>query len=436
MVIGDSLSEVAQLMFHLDGWQSVMSGMGMKGKDKLESLEVSQLRTFADTELAQIYAGDGIGASMVDLPALDATKNGWEIQGDDKGLLFDAQQGIGLLEACRKALTMTDLYGGALAVMMFDGGGPLETPLNLKSPPPLKSIRVYPRSRIEYLAQSMVADPQSIYFEDFEKFTIDRIDAGTFDVHASRCFPFHGIPVLDKTDGGFTQEERYWGVSVLSRVFHSLAALGSFSQGVGHLGQEFSIGKITISNLEALVAQGDFVSIQKRMDIIALQKSLIHSILLGSGEKYERDTLTFTGIPETMQTLMMLCAGAARIPVTKLFGRSAAGENATGEGDLTNYYDILKARQQSEIAPFIRKVVSVVNANIKALPAGSPLAVNFEPIWVPTPAEQATTRLTNMQADVGYINAGVLDSSEVRDSRFVNGYGSEISVEAGTTPEL
>ena len=220
------------------------------------------------------------------------------------------------------------------------------------------------------------------------------------------------------------------------RVFHSLAALGSFSQGVGHLGQEFSIGKITISNLEALVAQGDFVSIQKRMDIIALQKSLIHSILLGSGEKYERDTLTFTGIPETMQTLMMLCAGAARIPVTKLFGRSAAGENATGEGDLTNYYDILKARQQSELAPFIRKVLSVVNANIKALPAGSPLAVNFEPIWVPTPAEQATTRLTNMQADVGYINAGVLDSSEVRDSRFVNGYGSEISVEAGTTPEL
>ena len=30
-------------------------------------------------------------------------------------------------------------------------------------------------------------------------------------------------------------------------------------------------------------------------------------------------------------------AGAAEIPVTKLFGRAPAGMNATGESDLANY---------------------------------------------------------------------------------------------------
>jgi len=58
---------------------------------------------------------------------------------------------------------------------------------------------------------------------------------------------------------------------------------------------------------------------------------------------------------------MMLVSAVAEIPVTKLFGRSASGLNATGEGDSKSYYDKLGSEQAlltPEIERFIRMLVA------------------------------------------------------------------------------
>jgi len=40
---------------------------------------------------------------------------------------------------------------------------------------------------------------------------------------------------------------------------------------------------------------------------------------------------------------MQLASGAADIPMTRLLGQSPAGMNATGDGDMRNYYDRIEA---------------------------------------------------------------------------------------------
>lgn len=53
-------------------------------------------------------------------------------------------------------------------------------------------------------------------------------------------------------------------------------------------------------------------------------------------------------------------SGASRIPVTKLFGRSPAGMNATGESDLRNYYDYVDTLREAKLRPILEKLLPVL----------------------------------------------------------------------------
>src|SRR5690606_930445 len=61
--------------------------------------------------------------------------------------------------------------------------------------------------------------------------------------------------------------------------------------------------------------------------------------LMSKEDDFQQFTLqNFTGINDIYESFMLDVSGAAQIPVTKLFGRSPAGFQATGESDLRNYY--------------------------------------------------------------------------------------------------
>ena len=57
---------------------------------------------------------------------------------------------------------------------------------------------------------------------------------------------------------------------------------------------------------------------------------------------------------------MLDVAGAAEIPVTKLFGRSPAGMNATGESDMNNYYDSISQKQSTYLEPVLDKLFPII----------------------------------------------------------------------------
>lgn len=71
-------------MFHMDGWRSYLTSLG-RGGDKSQALEPAVAIPMTWPDLTNIYMGDGIGARIVDVVAEDMTRNGFEINGDDKG---------------------------------------------------------------------------------------------------------------------------------------------------------------------------------------------------------------------------------------------------------------------------------------------------------------------------------------------------------------
>jgi phage-related protein (TIGR01555 family) len=207
-------------------------------------------------------------------------------------------------------------------------------------------------------------------------------------------------------------EHRYWGLSEIQFVYDKIRDFGSITGSVVNIIMEFLIGKFTLDGLKEMLAEGNEQAVVSRMEIIAMCKSVINSVLLGQDEKFERDAASVTGIPDIMDRFMMIISGVTGTPVTKLFGRSAAGMDATGENDVSNYYDTIRSKQKTELKPALRKLISMICAWKKI---AVPPQVKFNPLQQMDPKEEATieqlqanTAKLKAEADAVYITNGVL----------------------------
>jgi phage-related protein (TIGR01555 family) len=420
-----------------DGWKNLLTGLGIRGRDKTKSVRADVAPRLTDFDLLNIFMGDGLGSKVVKKKADDMVRAGWEVPGDEEGTLAKAQKNLGVKKVLAHALAMNRLFGGCVVMMDIANSGLPETPYNPERgrPGKLRSLKVFTSPRILFDVTDLGTDPTSPWFEEVERFRILKRYGGEFLVHRSRCLVFKGLPIPDTLDNGADYLDMYWGLSVLDPVFTYLSQYGALLQGFGHLGQEFSVSKLKLSNLEQMVAEGDYTAMEKRMEIIAMTKSLINAVLLGEGEDFNRDNITFSGAPEMLDRFMMALAGAAGYPVSILFGRSAAGLNATGESDTQAYYDDVRSLQETELEPELMKLLTVLNYGEGSPVKPEDLTLTFKPVWEPSQTEQATMRKTVAETDQIYVTMGAISAKEVRASRFANGYSTELTVDDDTEPE-
>lgn len=433
--------QIAPSLFKMDGWKNLLSGMGIVGRDKTRSIQAATTNLLVESELTDMYRGDGIAARVVNCLADDMTRAGWVVPQDKEGKLSRPMQHLNVKKQINLAIKWARLYGGCIVVADFNGGGAYEEPLKLQSTknPTLRALRVYPAPRIELMESDINDDPDNPYFEEVEKFRIIKRTGGYFYVHASRCLVLKGVDFPDLVNGNAGNvEQRYWGMSALQGGYDYLKLLGALLQGIGVLGEEFSVGKYRLSNLEQLVAEGNFADLQKRMELIAVTKSITNSVFLGESEEYSRDNVSFTGIPDLVDRFKSVVAGAYGYPVTRLFGTSPGGMNATGESDLRNYYDHVESLQETDLTSIIHQLMLWINMSEKNPVNPDELSVEFNPVWVPTQQDEVNMRKTQADTDNVYMQAGVLQPTEVRKARFEGEYSYETTVDemdAGYTPQ-
>lgn len=75
--------------------------------------------------------------------------------------------------------------------------------------------------------------------------------------------------------------------------------------------------------------------------------------------------------------------------MTRLFGRSPAGMNATGESDLTNYYDMVASIQKTDVS---RSMYTLDEVLIRSALGSRPddLFMTWRPLWQPSAVQRAT----------------------------------------------
>jgi len=193
--------------------------------------------------------------------------------------------------------------------------------------------------------------------------------------------------------------------------------MGGAMQGVSNIIYEFIIGKYKFSNMAEMLAAGNEGKLVKRMQIINMSKSVINGVMLGKDEDYIRESANVGGLADLIDRIMMLLSGVTSIPVTRLFGRSPAGMNATGDSDLSTYYDMVRSKQKTDLQPNLQKFIIMLATVLKF--KGTP-SFKFNPLRQSTPKEQAEiekleadTYYVNAQADAVYITNQVLSPEEV-----------------------
>lgn len=413
-----------------DSWTNFMSGVAGKfDKTRANKLSVANIVTYE--ELASGYIDGGWIHKIVKVIANDMTRKWITITNDSKSELDNKLKELNAISIYNQATKWRRLFGGALIVML-SADGKLNT--KMRSSAEVLQLRVYSPSEIEIERSKVDVDPTSLNFGKVILYKIKPTgNAEAFDVHASRAIELPGITLPLNLSLGYTSNFKYWGMGNIQVIFNQLANLGVFEQSMGTLSQELIVSIYKIAGLADMIAQNTADGLEKaqtRIEIMNQTKSSLHGVFLDASadEGFDKVATNLSGVPELWDRFVMALSGVSEIPVTKLTGRSAAGENATGEGDLVNYYDDVTSEQINILEEPIAKLLKILNKGV-AVP------FTFNPLGEHSLKEQITMRETQAKSDKIYLENGVLSPDEIRENRFEGTYSFETSIE-GEGPEV
>ena len=374
-----------------------------------------------DYDLAEKYQYNGLFSKIIDRPAEEALKHGMEYNVSDADLrefLDDALDRLDWEEKAVTAIRWARLFGGSIIVMLLDDGGGLEEPVNWQDVRSVEELRVYERAIVQ-------PDPDTYRTGKAEYFDVSSTYGGTFRVHRSRCLVFKNGSLPEY---GAAQQYYYWGLPEYIRIHKDLSrALKTHTNAANMI--EKSVQPVYKQRgLQSMLAgpNGDEMEL-KRLQVLDASRGMMNTIAVDmEGEDYDFKTFQMTGAKEILESTCNLLSAVTCIPQTILFGRSPAGENATGESDLENYYNFVEGIQKRMLKKNIRTLIkAIVQAGVYDGSIENPgnIKPTFKPLWSLSETEKATVELTKAQrAQVAaqtaqlYIDMQAIQPDEVRQA--------------------
>ncbi len=418
-----------------DGWLNVLTGIGVKGKDKRLSAEVEWQRML-EVDADNIYAGDDMAAKIVDILPDESCREGFALTGIDKDqaeILMSKAEQIGLVAKFNKAWKMARQYGGAGALLITDDMGNLEAPM--RSNAFLKGIT--PLSMWELYAQFSDMDLSILstgYFTPKVYTYQPRVSHGSDDaqpmqrIHASRVIRFDGVPLPRRQ----SIKAMYWGDSVLNRLMTAIRNYQLSHDAASATLQDFRIAIFKIKDLASKIASDDDDAIIKRMELVNMSRSVARAVMIDAdGEDFEYKMSTLSGVNELLDKVENKLVAGTNIPRTILLGESPTGMGGSGRHEQENWYDYVANQQEVYFKPKLMQAFKMM-----AFEAGidfTNLNIEFNPLWQMDQKETAELRKMTAETDAIYIDRGVVDPEEISMSRFG---GDKYSVETEIDKDL
>lgn len=415
-----------------DGYVNLLNKYGTK-QDNSEAYKFEREPVIPDMQLTGLYEGNGLFSKIIDTPAEEALKHGFDLnlKSDElNAFVEDALDDLEWEERAATAIKWARLYGGALIVMLIDDGHGLEEPVDWEHIRSIDELRVYERSIVQ-------PDYASLYQQDYggkgvgnrvskfgqpEYYYVSSI-YGSFKVHESRCLVFRNGVLPEQTSNA---TYLFWGMPEYVRIRRALReTVTAHTDSVKLL--ERSVQAIySMKGLASLLTTDDGENqVLKRLQLVDTSRGLLNSIAIDSeGEQYDFKTFQFSGVKDVIDATCNMLSALTNIPQTILFGRSPAGMNATGDSDFESYYNFVEKIQRLMLKRNLRTLLDVV---FRAGIASGDVAeepdykLEFKPLWSLSDTEQATvdqtkaqTALVKAQTAQAYVDMQALDPTEVR----------------------
>ena len=388
--------------------------------------------------LEWIHRGSWIGGIAIDVVADDMTRQGieykTELPPEQTENLDQTVAALNVWQSINECIKWGRLYGGAIAVILIEGQDP-RTPFRPETVGvgAFKGLLVLDRWMLEPTVDNLVTEfgpmlgtPQ--YY---------RVQA---NAPALRGLAIHHSRVMFRHDGiklPYQQRltENLWGISVLERLYDRMVAYDSASAGAAQLIYKAYLRTLKIKGLREVVSTGG-----PAMDGLVRYTEMmrrfqgIEGITLVDGEdEFEAQTHgAFSGLSDALMQFAQQLSGALQIPLTRLFGQSPAGLNATGDNDMRNYYDHIRQRQEADLHRGVTTTyrAAAFSQNIQLPPT---FAVTFKSLWQLTATDKANIGKTITETVTSAQEAGLISAQtalqEFRQSSRETGVWTNITTE-------
>jgi len=376
-----------------DALRDPLTGRGSR-YDRTQRL-TGGLNQWSDQDLYERYAANGFMQRVIEAPADDSTRAGFEIESPDKDLDVKIQQRykeLGAKQLEREMVKYAGIYPKGCAIFIGVIAESLDEQMNLHLPMP-QNIR-----RVEYL--NLLSDPgefdvrvrralhptarnyKQIYF------TIQGVE-----VHASR--------VLWVSNEFNTRHET--GISRVNTVWDAISAQDSSLWSVSHLMQVLSL----------LVFKSDeFINLpaDKQKEVLKKIREWVGTdgmMGVAKDEELERLNVQLSGLGDILDFVWKSIGGAAHMPVNVLIGKMQ-GVLTAGEEDLINYYNGVSEFQEDKLEPNDRKLCDLLmretQGQIKK--AGMVYNIKYNSLWELSPSLQSEVDKRNAERDMIDMQSG------------------------------
>lgn len=410
--------EVAQeiILAAMDAWSNPAANLGYGSQSLAEGTEYPLTRLTQNYMLLySLYRGSGILRRIINKPVEDAVSHWFKIDSqitpDQIDALERLERRTKIKKQIEQGIRWGQLFGGAAALIMIDGqGDQLDQPLDIDSiePDSFKGIYVVDRWSGIYPSPELVDDIGSPAFGEPEYYQVrtDELATKEMRVHHSRILRFTGddLPYWEK------QVEQYWGSSKIETIFDSLKRYDNTLGNIAQLIFQANVWTQKSDNLEQMLSMAPTAQQNRLYMAMQAQQRLMSSFntrVISKEDDLENHPYAFSGLDKVFEVFQYDMSSVTGIPITILFGRSAAGLDATGDADMDNYYTLLEGIQENKMRPALEQLMPILcMSEFGAVP--DDINVAFNPVRVPTEKEKADIANTKTTAITAAFTAGAI----------------------------
>ena len=396
-----------------DAFSNPLFRLGYGSQSPLEATEYPLTRMTDNYALLNsLYRDNWVVQNVVGLMVDDMLREWYKLKGNVTPEMQDALDRVERQTRTRarinEGMRWGRLYGGAAGLIMIKGQEDLSKPLDLDMVFPGSFQGLYILDRWQGVTPNMEVVfeggdpvPESYSITDARGHTV-------VNDHHPRLIRLTGrdVPLLEK------EEEMYWGEAWVEALYKDVMAHDNVSANMAALTFQANINTMEVKGLEQLFSIGSSQAQRRFWNVMQAQSVLRSNFgtqLVEEGTKLTNTQYTFTGLQEVYESMCLNLCGASHYPMTKLFGRSPAGMNATGESDLKNYYDYVDSQREAKARPVLQKLLPVLAMSAWGF-VPDDIDFSFPPLWTPTATETAEIALKKAQAIRDTFQAGLFQA--------------------------
>ena len=426
---------------------NALTGLGVGSRDKTTATSVGFQTLLVEAELESLYT-NGIPRRYVDAIGDEILRHrptitlGGDSAEDDSEVVRNFEQFLQTTQffhALAEVIKLQRLYGGAGLVLLIDDGGQPDDPVE---PSRIRAIRGYvPLSRHELI-------PEDFSITDYSRPSHYRITTSqritpeqnsnyvNIRIHHTRVARFDGLYL----PWNLRSRNTGWGQSVLQLMWSAFKRYETAMSGLETMTSDSDIFVHKIPGLFNRVAAGNESDLRKRLEANNLSRSVYGGMVVDKEEEINFLNRALSNIATATDPFIKDLQASTGWPASILMGDSPGGLGKEGRFEERVWSSLVEQWQEVYCRTPITEVFTHILASKEGPTRGripKSWTTHFPSCFTQTDKERVEIQQQKALSDAQYIQLGVLNPLEVRESRFAGtAYSIETKLNEAITEQL